>query len=118
MSTTVVPARRTTRRCGRGLHECIECVVYLQDEIYFPNSDFTLTAGLRFEWFTSDDTPNFNQALSDAIGIRNDNGLDGLNVLMPRVGFNWGMRDDLTLARRCWPVLGRQPERLAVERLE
>jgi len=71
--------------------------VYLQDEIYFPNSDFTLTAGLRFDWFTSDDTPVFNQALTDAVGIRNDNGLDGLNVLMPRVGFNWGMRDDLTL---------------------
>jgi hypothetical protein len=71
--------------------------LYIQDEIYFPNSDFTLTAGLRFDWFTSDDSPNYNDALSTAIGIRNDAGLDGLNILMPRVGFNWGMRNDLTL---------------------
>lgn len=71
--------------------------VFLQDEIYFPNSDFTLTAGLRFEWFTSDDTPNYNVVLSDAVGIRNDSGIDGLNVLMPRIGLNWGVREDLTL---------------------
>jgi hypothetical protein len=71
--------------------------LYLQDEIYFPNSDFTLVAGLRFDWFTSSDAPNYNEALSTAIGIDNDTGLDGLNILMPRVGFNWGMRDDLTL---------------------
>ncbi len=71
--------------------------VYLQDEIYFPNRDFTLTAGVRFDWFTSSDSPNYNDALSTAIGVRNDEGLDGLNILMPRLGFNWGMRDDLTL---------------------
>jgi hypothetical protein len=71
--------------------------VYLQDEIYFPNSDFTLTAGLRFDWFTSDDSPNYNEDLSTAIGIRNDAGLDGLNILMPRVGFNWGVSDELVL---------------------
>jgi outer membrane receptor for ferrienterochelin and colicin len=88
--------------------------VYLQDEIYFPNSDFTLTAGLRFDWFTSSDHPNYNDALSTAVGIRNDEGLDGLNILMPRVGFNWGARDDLTLRGG----VGRQPERLGIECLE
>ena len=71
--------------------------VYLQDEIYFPNSDFTLTAGLRFEWFDSSDTPSYNPNLSNAIGMRNDSGIDGLNLLMPRLGFSWGVRDDLTL---------------------
>jgi hypothetical protein len=71
--------------------------LYIQDEIYFPNSDFTLTAGLRFEYFTSDDTPNYNEALSTAIGIRNDSGIDGLNVLMPRIGFSWGQSETLTL---------------------
>ena len=71
--------------------------LYLQDEIYFPNSDFTLTAGLRFEWFSSDDTPNYNENLSNALGFRNDKGIDGLSLLMPRVGFTWGVRDDVTL---------------------
>ena len=71
--------------------------LYVQDEIYFPNSDFTLTAGLRFEWFTSDDTPNYNENVSNALGVRNDQGIDGLSLLMPRLGFTWGMKDDLTL---------------------
>jgi hypothetical protein len=71
--------------------------LYVQDEIYFPSSDLTLTAGLRFDWFTSDDSPNYNEALSTAIGIRNDTGLDGLSLLMPRLGFNWGMSDAWTL---------------------
>ena len=71
--------------------------LYVQDEIYFPASDFTLTAGLRFDWFTSSDHPNYNDALSTAIGIRNDTGLDGLSLLMPRLGFNWGMNDDWSI---------------------
>ncbi|MDH3613340.1 MAG: carboxypeptidase regulatory-like domain-containing protein [Gammaproteobacteria bacterium] len=71
--------------------------LYVQDEIYFPNQDLTLTAGLRYAWIDSSDHPNFNSVLSSAIGIRNDVGLDGLDVIMPRVGFNWGIRDDLTL---------------------
>jgi hypothetical protein len=71
--------------------------LYFQDEIFFDNSDFTLVAGLRYEWYTSSDTPVFNQNFLDTTGIRNDSGVDGLNVLMPRVGFTWGVRDDLTL---------------------
>jgi hypothetical protein len=71
--------------------------LYVQDEIYFPNQDLTLTAGLRYEWFTSSDTPNYNQNLFDAIGIRNDTGVDGISLVMPRVGFTWGFSDELTL---------------------
>jgi hypothetical protein len=71
--------------------------LYFQDEIFFDNSDFTLVAGLRYEWYTSSDTPVFNQNFTDTTGVRNDTGLDGLNLLMPRVGFTWGVREDLTL---------------------
>lgn len=70
---------------------------FIQDEIYFPNQDLTLTAGLRYEWVDSSDHPNYNDALSTALGVRNDSGIDGIDALMPRVGFNWGVRDDLTL---------------------
>ena len=71
--------------------------LYVQDEIYFAEQDLTLTAGLRYEWIDSNDSPTYNSTLSDAIGIRNDSGLDGVSIVMPRVGFTWGMRDDLTL---------------------
>jgi len=71
--------------------------LFIQDEIYFPDSDLTLTAGLRYEWIDSSDSPTYNSVMSEGIGIRNDSGLDGVDLLMPRVGFNWGIRDDLTL---------------------
>lgn len=72
--------------------------LYLQDEIFVDNLDLTITAGLRYEWFTSDDRPKFNQAFADANGgLRNDANIDGLDLLMPRVGFTWGVRDDLEL---------------------
>lgn len=71
--------------------------LYIQDEMFFDAMDLTVVAGLRYEWFTSSDRPTFNQAFTDAIGIRNDANIDGVDLLMPRVGFTWGIRDDLTL---------------------
>jgi len=72
--------------------------LYIQDEIFFDSIDLTLVAGLRYEWFTSSDRPVFNQAFADANnGLRNDANIDGLDLLMPRIGVTWGIRDDLTL---------------------
>lgn len=71
--------------------------VYLQDEIFVDDKDLTITVGLRYEWFDSDDKPKFHQNFFDASGIRNDSNIDGLDLLMPRLGFTWGVRDDLTL---------------------
>jgi len=71
--------------------------IYFQDEIYFADKDLTITAGLRYEWITSDDAPRFNSSLTAATGVRNDAGLDGVSILMPRLGFTWGWRDDVTL---------------------
>jgi outer membrane receptor protein involved in Fe transport len=72
--------------------------VYLQDEIFVDHLDLTLVAGLRYEWWESDDRPTFNQAFTDATGgLRNDGNLDGIDLLMPRLGFTWEVRDDLSL---------------------
>jgi hypothetical protein len=71
--------------------------LYVQDEIFIDHLNLTLVAGLRYEWFTSDDRPVFNQTFTDANGIRNDANIDGLDLLMPRFGFTWGVRDNLTL---------------------
>ena len=71
--------------------------LYFQDEIYFAENDLTITAGLRYEWIDSNDAPRYNATLSNAVGVRNDSGLDGVDILMPRLGFTWGYRDDLTL---------------------
>ena len=71
--------------------------VFVQDEIYFGNSDLTIVAGLRYDWFTSKDRPKFNAAFTAANGIVSNENIDGLDLVMPRFGFTWGIRDDLTL---------------------
>lgn len=71
--------------------------LYFQDEIYFDDKDLTIVAGLRYEWFTSSDVPTYNANFEATTGVRNDSGLDGLDLIMPRLGFTWGVRDDLTL---------------------
>lgn len=72
--------------------------LYFQDEWYLPYYSLTFTAGLRYEWFTSDDRPRLNQTFTSANnGLRNDGNVDGLDLLMPRLGFTWEALDDLTL---------------------
>ncbi len=72
--------------------------LYIQDEIFVDRHDLSLVVGLRYEWFESSDRPKFNQAFADANGgLRNDANIDGLDLIMPRFGFTWGARDDLTL---------------------
>ena len=72
--------------------------LYFQDEYFFDEHDLTVVAGLRYEIFTSGDRPAFNQAFTDANGgLRNDVNIDGLALIMPRLGLTWGVSDDLTV---------------------
>lgn len=72
--------------------------VYLQDEIYVPSYNLTVVAGLRYDWFESDDRPNFNPAYTAAQnGLRNDANIDGVDLIMPRLGFTWEAMDNLTV---------------------
>lgn len=70
---------------------------FIQDEYFFSNIDLTMVAGLRYERFESDDRPAFNQAVTDRIGVRNNANIDGLDLLMPRIGFTWNATDTTTL---------------------
>ena len=70
---------------------------YIQDEMFFDQYDLTVIAGFRYETFTSDDRPNFNQTFTAANGVANDANIDGLSLIMPRLGFTWGARDNLSL---------------------
>ncbi|MEO1641686.1 MAG: TonB-dependent receptor [Pseudomonadota bacterium] len=51
--------------------------------------DFRLDYGLRYEYFTQDDKPTFVQSIQDDFGVRSDENLDGLDVWLPRVGFDY-----------------------------
>ncbi|NNC77004.1 MAG: TonB-dependent receptor, partial [Woeseiaceae bacterium] len=39
----------------------------------------------------------FNQAFTDALGVRNDANIDDLSLLMPRLGFTWDASDELSV---------------------
>jgi hypothetical protein len=68
---------------------------YIQDEYYMSDYGVTIVGGLRYDVFQSDDRPNFNQAFTTANnGLRNDANIDGLSILMPRLGVTWEARDD------------------------
>ncbi|MEX2494733.1 MAG: carboxypeptidase regulatory-like domain-containing protein [Woeseia sp.] len=71
--------------------------LYIQDEFYWDDYNITLVGGLRYDFFESSDRPTFNQAFTDANGVRNDANIDGLSLLMPRLGFTWDARTDLTV---------------------
>ena len=67
---------------------------YAQNSLYFQDvwnatPSLTITAGLRYDWYTSDDKPKENKAFYDRFGFENTKNLDGIGILQPRFGFNW-----------------------------
>jgi hypothetical protein len=68
---------------------------YVQDEYAFSDIDATLTFGLRYDRYTSDDSPTENKKFEERYGIMNTKNLDGVDLLQPRVGFNWYVDDAL-----------------------
>jgi len=79
---------------------------YVQDEYAFSDIDATLTFGLRYDKYTSSDKPSLNQNFADRYrdknlypdlpsGITNQSTFDGVDLLQPRVGFQWYATDEL-----------------------
>ncbi|HDY93411.1 MAG TPA: TonB-dependent receptor [Pseudoalteromonas sp.] len=71
--------------------------LYAQDKFDLIDYDVTFTVGLRYDWYTSDDTPTFNQNFKDRYGYSNSQNLDGVDLLQPRLGVNWIYNDQLEL---------------------
>ena len=71
--------------------------VYFQDKFELDDYDITLTAGLRYDWYTSDDTPNHNQNFENRYGFTNSQNLDGVDLIQPRFGFNWTVDEQLEI---------------------
>ncbi|WP_122464393.1 TonB-dependent receptor [Brevundimonas lutea] len=70
--------------------------LYLQDE-WQATPELTLTMGVRYDWYTSDDEPQYNQGFFDRFGFENTKNLDGIAVVQPRFGFNWRPDPSLTV---------------------
>ncbi|MEO3880033.1 TonB-dependent receptor [Rheinheimera fenheensis] len=71
--------------------------LYLQDEYYIYDLDMTLTYGLRYDWYSSNDVPRLNQNFVDRYGFANTTTFDGEGVIQPRIGVNWNFNEQLEL---------------------
>ena len=61
---------------------------YLQDE-FSATEDLTITLGLRYDWYASDDRPMMNPVFVQKYGFDNTQAFNGLDILQPRFGFTW-----------------------------
>jgi hypothetical protein len=77
---------------------------YVQDEWQL-NPDFKIQAGVRMDKFSSDDEPRLNDNFVDRYGFSNLATLDGRDLIMPRIGFNWQWRPETTIYGG-WGVFG------------
>lgn len=82
--------------------------LYIEDE-FAPFDDVEVTAGLRYERLGSDDLPAKNPSFEKTYGFSNTENMDGLDVLLPRIGFRWYVDDSVTLRGGMGIYTGGQP---------
>ncbi|BBN83418.1 Oar protein [Pseudoalteromonas sp. A25] len=70
--------------------------LYVEDKFY-PTDDLEVTAGLRYERLSSSDEAKLNQNFLNAYGYSNQENLDGLDIILPRVGFKYYATESLTI---------------------
>lgn len=70
--------------------------LYLQDEWQITDA-LNVIAGLRLEWYETDDAPRFNQAFFNRYGFRNDETMDGKKILQPRIAFTYDAADNIVV---------------------
>lgn len=71
--------------------------LYVQDELYFGDTDFTIVAGLRLDFYTSNSLPRENTIFTTRYGFSNVQNLDGKSLLQPRISIDWGVTEDLSV---------------------
>lgn len=67
------------------------------DATFDLTDDIEVTAGLRYEYISIDDKPQLNANFENTYGFSNTENLDGSNIFLPRVSFNWFVNEDVTV---------------------
>ncbi len=66
--------------------------VYIQDDFDLTD-DIQLMVGLRYDKWSTDDEPTLNQNFQNRYGFANTGTVDGMDLIQPRIGFNWAVSD-------------------------
>ena len=61
------------------------------------NDKLNVVLGLRYEYYETDSIPQLNTNFVDAFGFANNTTLDGVDLLMPRLGFTYELSDSVEL---------------------
>ncbi len=69
---------------------------YVQDE-WQVTPDLKLEAGMRLDKYSGSDQPLLNSNFAGRYGYANTDTLDGRDLVMPRIGFNWQWRPETTI---------------------
>lgn len=70
--------------------------LYVEDTFY-ATDDLEVTAGVRYERLASDDKPTLNEKFLETYGFTNQENLDGVDIILPRVGFKYYATEALTI---------------------
>ena len=70
--------------------------IYVQDE-WQATPDLKLEAGVRLDKYSGSDQPSLNTNFAGRYGFANTDTLDGRDLLMPRIGFNWQWTPETTI---------------------
>ena len=70
--------------------------VYVQDE-WQATPDLKIQAGVRVDMFSGSDKPILNENFTSRYGFNNQQTLDGRDLFMPRIGFNWQWTPETTV---------------------
>ncbi len=68
--------------------------LFAQDE-WQVTPDFSINYGVRYERFISDDEPPLQGDFAAEYGANTSGDLDGLDIILPRFGFNWNAPYDV-----------------------
>jgi len=71
--------------------------LYVQDEFILSQADVTIVAGLRYDWYSSNDVPRENSNFIARNGYSNAVNFDGESLIQPRLGFTWNVSDELSV---------------------
>jgi len=85
-----------------------EHALYIHDEWLF-SEELSFDFGLRYERLSSSDKPKYNSQMFDRTGYDNSENSDGLDILLPRFGFNWDASEELVVRGGLGRFAGGQP---------
>lgn len=71
--------------------------LYIQDKFEFDSIDLSITGGLRYDRYGTSDAPTLNEEFTEVYGFSNQATVDGLGLLQPRFGLEWGVNDILDI---------------------